>query len=351
MANADKFWGDDLAVLLKADFIPKDGMTEDEKLNAVSRLIIVAGVLLMFKKPCYGLATIALGLSFVIVYRMRYLKREGFPGLGDVGATALSLANGQPCPHVHSHAEVTPLKAAAPGCAAGQGYEWQPVASYSPQRYMQKGVAGIGQQYLQTPYTDHTQVHIHEDSLQPGHVETPSQAPLVGGKTSYSNLYYPNSDPREQAMTEAEARMWYVPPNTQGVVGGSVSKPCGWGMDVMGGVPKPYQYLNSPPYSGCQDFSYATGGSSWNAPLPKGYGTQIPRVFAPELPQFVSRSNMDILNGTPNTYDQAVGNSNWRTTSSGKFMNAKSAFQDQLVNGYRAQMVQYHSAIAPPVQL
>ena len=74
----EKFWTHDLKELFKLEFIPKCEMSNNGKLNALSRLTILIGLISIKFRPEYTLAIFLTGFAIILLIRNSECKKEGF---------------------------------------------------------------------------------------------------------------------------------------------------------------------------------------------------------------------------------------------------------------------------------
>lgn len=96
MPDKEKFWVDDVCALYSSmDILPRKDMSNDEKLNALSRLVLVISIVLYFVGKSWWITFLLVGFAVILI--MKYSRRdvEGYSALAhytspDVNQTVVS---------------------------------------------------------------------------------------------------------------------------------------------------------------------------------------------------------------------------------------------------------------------
>jgi len=118
---SEKFWIDDINVLLKVgNIIPTVGMSNSEKLNSLTRLLIIISTVLFFMDYDQWCSVLLIGLLLIIILRSTVLssQSEGFSPHRGGPVSGCGSINGVPCStcgqdtqqaKINAKYEVTPL--------------------------------------------------------------------------------------------------------------------------------------------------------------------------------------------------------------------------------------------------
>lgn len=78
--TSEKFWLNDISELLSCKIIPQSSMTEDERLNALTRLIMISSIVLLLLKQDWWVTFLLAGVLLVIIIKYGR-KKEGYSAI------------------------------------------------------------------------------------------------------------------------------------------------------------------------------------------------------------------------------------------------------------------------------